>query len=188
MKTRFLLVIALGLLAADVSRSENNTIPYVLSSVALGSNLLEKMGAVAEATGYRTEVADVRADAGGIQLVLPGLVLRPADNHEKSIRLPVVIAMGRGDKLLITFHAISHPREPLPDGSSIRIVLRQQSDDKVIADQTTKLTRGWSTPTFSWVVDRDRPAGEFFVEIIPTFAGPLKIALPQALLLPAIRK
>ncbi len=189
MKTRFFLVIALGLLAVGESRSEKNTLPLVRSSKALGENLLEKLGVVAEAAGYHVEIADIRAQSGGIQLVLPGLVLTPpAGGHPKSIRLPVVIAIRREEQTLISFHVITHPRDPLSNESSIRIVLRQRSDEEAVAEKATKLIHGWNTPTLSWVVDRDRASEEFVVEIIPVSVGRIKVTFPQALLLSATKK
>ncbi len=189
MKTRMLFLILLTMLAAGDSCGQITTPPFVRSSVALGANLLERMGTAAEAAGYHVEIADIRAQSGGIQLVLPGLVLTPpAAGYQKSIRLPVVIAIRRAEQMLISFHAITHPRDPLSNESSIRIVLRQRSDEEVVAEKTTKLIHGWNTPTLSWVVDRDRASEEFDVEIIPASVGRIKVTFPQALLLSTTKK
>ncbi len=189
MRIQILFLIFLTMFAADDLCGQITTPPLICSSVALGANLLESMGTAAEAAGYHVEIADIRAQSGGIQLVLPGLVLAPpAGGHKKSIRLPVVIAIRRGEQMLISFHAITHPLDSLSDDSSIRIVLRQRSDEDVVAEKTTKLIHGWNTPTLSWVVDRDRASEEFDVEIIPASVGRIKVTFPQALLLSATKK
>lgn len=192
MKTRSLLIIALGLLPAGESCGQSESLsalPLVRSGAVLGDDLLERLASAAKAAGYRVEVADIRAQTDGIQLLLPGLVLTPPDDHhQKTISLPVLISIGRGEHLAISFRAITRPGDPLPEASTIRIVLRQIRDDRVLAEQTTKLVRGWNTPALSWLADRDRVAGECVVDIIPAFAGPIKITLPQGLLLPAVTK
>ncbi len=192
MKPRVLLSIILGLLAAGESRSQVENRPalsLVRSGTVLGDNLLERLGAAAKSAGYHVEVADIRAQAGGIQLVLPGLVLTPAADYlQKPIRIPVVILIGRSERLSVSFRAITRPSDPLSEGSAVRIVLRQILDDKVVAHQTTKLVQGWTTPALDWVADRDWRAGELVVEIIPMFSGAVKITLPQGLLLPVIKK
>lgn len=197
MKTRSILflllsLLLLGLLLLAVSHSRGSdethaTLPLVVSGTALGDGLLHRLHVAAKTAGYLVEVADIRAQTGGIQIVLPGLVLiPPADHNQNVIRLPVVIKIGRAERLLVSFRAITRPTDPLPDGAAIRILLRQTIDGKVVADQTTKLVPGWNTPALVWVADSDRAVSEFAVDIVPVFVGPIKVTLPQGLLLPSI--
>jgi hypothetical protein len=180
------LTLGAGVLHADDKRP---TLPLVRSGAALGDGLLERLATAAKTSGNHVEVADILAETSGIQLLLQGLVLTPpADHPGQPIHLPVVVSMRRSETLSVSFRAITPPRDSLPAGSLIRIVLRQTIDEKVIADQTTNLGRGWNTPSLAWIVDRDRAAGEFVVDIILVVGGPVKITLPQGLVLPAATK
>ena len=161
-------------------------VPLVRNGAALGDNLLERLGAAASKAGFQVEFASVLSQGGGLKMVLPGLVLTPvAGRPDIKIRLPVTIPLGRSERLSISLHALTRPTDPLPDGAAVKIVLRQVFDGKVVAEQTTKFARAWSTPDLLWLVDHDRATGELVLEIIPEFSGPLKVTLPQGLLLPA---
>ena len=166
--------------------SDQSGIPLVNNGAVLGDNLLERLGAAASKVGYHVEFASVLAQGGGLKMALPGLVLTPvADQHDKTIRLPVVIPLRGSERLSISLHALTCPTDPIPVGASVKIVLRQVLDGKVVAVKTTKLVRAWSTPDLLWIVDHSRNAGELLLEIVPDFSGPLKVTLPQGLLLPA---
>lgn len=187
--SKFGCLLLLGLALATCSLHAENTRPappLVRSGAVLGNDLLERLAVAAKASGYHVEIADVRAQTDCIQLWLQGLVLTPpADHVSKPIRLPVVISIGRLERVSISLRAITRPSDQLPKGSAVRIVLIHTNNKNVIAEQTTNLVRGWNTPTLTWIADHDYDAGEFAIEIIPLFTGPIKVTLPQGLLMPS---